>query len=89
MRRVAELTAGGIGLLCCMATSSPDGPGEPPPDDFVGTEGGETDLFFDDIQADLVLHNETDEDVVVRIPTAQGPASARTVRRSPRTRRGC
>jgi hypothetical protein len=64
-RPAAELTAAALGLLCCMATSDVDEPlpdDEPPP----GTETGDAPPPAD-FTADVVLHNATDIDQVVRL----------------------
>ena len=71
-RTGAEITAAAIGLLCCMATSREPEPNPGPPDDVADSDGDDSDgdddgSMFADIQADLVLHNATDEDQVLRI----------------------
>jgi hypothetical protein len=55
LRRTGEVGAAGIGLFCCVATSSENQPIDPEMP------------FLDEIEADVYVHNGTDEELVVRI----------------------
>lgn len=74
-RRSAEVAAATVGLACCVATSY-DEPGpccdEPPDDTWGGSEDGfdddgEPPSMLPDIRADVFLHNQTEDEVVVRL----------------------
>jgi hypothetical protein len=51
LRKTGEVAGAGIGLLFCVATSRPE-PGEP---------------FVPDLEADVYVHNDTEDELVVRV----------------------
>jgi len=66
LRRTGEVSAAGVGLFCCVATSSEQ-------HEDTGDDWGESDTDIDDggwlpeIEADVYLHNATGEEIVVRV----------------------
>lgn len=70
-RRSAETAAAGVGLLACVATSSPDREQQEEPEPLPDTGDAGWDEpeapWLPDVQADVYLHNGLAQDLVVRI----------------------